>query len=516
MNPLTRAAGLGMLLACSSAMAQNGPNLLQNSSFEDGLDGTYSTFGNCFLNQEYSYSGINCLKMFGCFCGDYNGNGAVSIYNVPVTPGQIYRTTAFALMPGFDSFAGTGCWGGMKIEFKDASGAVISIAEQRIIEGYDPDQEVDVWEDADFVALAPEGAVSMTAVPVFLQAGSNDSGSMFFDAMSFGTTEYDPADLAINAGFDLGVDYQYQLFPIFNGWTEQYGNIFFDDAFFVSGPFSAGMFGNFPDYDGDGECDPGGVSGINQLVPGFSEGDTVTLSMSAYTPSFDTIVGTGNFVLQKIEFLGDDLGNPLGFEAGVLIDGSGDFAEDTWYTDEISATAPAGTQMIRIVAQIVQPDCEGGSIRIDNVMASTDSSPAEPCTGDFNDDGAVNGADFGILLSVWGACGNCIEDLNGDGFVNGADLGAFLAVWGDCPEADPCDDLDCDDEDPCTKDSCVDGVCVNEPIPGCEGESNCGEVHPEPGCNDPICEDIVCGIDPVCCSVGWDEFCVQLANSNCP
>ena len=55
------------------------------------------------------------------------------------------------------------------------------------------------------------------------------------------------------------------------------------------------------------------------------------------------------------------------------------------------------------------------------------------CPGDFNDDGVVNGADFGAILAAWGACAGCPEDLNGDGVVSGADVGAFLALWGPCP-----------------------------------------------------------------------------------
>ena len=55
------------------------------------------------------------------------------------------------------------------------------------------------------------------------------------------------------------------------------------------------------------------------------------------------------------------------------------------------------------------------------------------CTGDFNDDGAVDGADFGALIAAWGACSGCPQDLNGDGDVDGADVGLFVAVWGPCP-----------------------------------------------------------------------------------
>ena len=67
---------------------------------------------------------------------------------------------------------------------------------------------------------------------------------------------------------------------------------------------------------------------------------------------------------------------------------------------------------------ILNPGCEAGS---------------DPCEGDFNGDGIVNGADFGGLLAAWGLCDGCPEDLNGDGQVSGADIGLLLSVWGLCP-----------------------------------------------------------------------------------
>lgn len=47
--------------------------------------------------------------------------------------------------------------------------------------------------------------------------------------------------------------------------------------------------------------------------------------------------------------------------------------------------------------------------------------------GDLNGDGAVNGADLGILLSNWGGSG--AGDLDGNGIVDGADLGVLLSAW---------------------------------------------------------------------------------------
>ncbi len=47
---------------------------------------------------------------------------------------------------------------------------------------------------------------------------------------------------------------------------------------------------------------------------------------------------------------------------------------------------------------------------------------------DLNDDGVVNGADLGLLLSAWGE-GKSPADFNLDGTVDGADLGILLAEW---------------------------------------------------------------------------------------
>ena len=59
-----------------------------------------------------------------------------------------------------------------------------------------------------------------------------------------------------------------------------------------------------------------------------------------------------------------------------------------------------------------------------------------PCIADLYVDGIVNGADLGIVLANWGACGagTCAADLNGDGQVNGADLGIVLSGWGLCAD----------------------------------------------------------------------------------
>jgi hypothetical protein len=56
------------------------------------------------------------------------------------------------------------------------------------------------------------------------------------------------------------------------------------------------------------------------------------------------------------------------------------------------------------------------------------------CLGDIFEDGQVNGADLGALLSRWGpVIAGSAGDLNADGQVGGADLGLLLSRWGPCP-----------------------------------------------------------------------------------
>ncbi len=57
----------------------------------------------------------------------------------------------------------------------------------------------------------------------------------------------------------------------------------------------------------------------------------------------------------------------------------------------------------------------------------------DPCSSDFNDDGAVGAADLAFLLGQWGSASSPMVDLNGDGVVGSQDLAVLLGQWGVCP-----------------------------------------------------------------------------------
>ncbi len=66
-----------------------------------------------------------------------------------------------------------------------------------------------------------------------------------------------------------------------------------------------------------------------------------------------------------------------------------------------------------------------GAVYVYTLPACPDA-PDTPA--DLNADGAVDGADLGLLLSAWGE-GESSADLNGDTTVDGADLGLLLSNW---------------------------------------------------------------------------------------
>ncbi|MCH2160797.1 MAG: hypothetical protein MK085_02870, partial [Phycisphaerales bacterium] len=74
---------------------------------------------------------------------------------------------------------------------------------------------------------------------------------------------------------------------------------------------------------------------------------------------------------------------------------------------------------------------DGQNVDSDEGMAD-EMEPLRECRADLNADGAVDGADLGLLLAEWGS-GRSIADLNRDGAVDGADLGLLLGAYGACP-----------------------------------------------------------------------------------
>ena len=76
---------------------------------------------------------------------------------------------------------------------------------------------------------------------------------------------------------------------------------------------------------------------------------------------------------------------------------------------------------------------------------------------------------------------------------------------------------------PACCDASWDGECANLARQFCCGAPGCGSgcnkdclvPHEEPYCSDPYCCDSVCRVDPLCCGSGWDALCVAGALERC-
>ncbi len=157
--------------------------------------------------------------------------------------------------------------------------------------------------------------------------------------------------------------------------------------------------------------------------------------------------------------------------------------------------------------------------------------------GDFN--GNVGIVDFLTLLSQWDDVGtSCDFDGGGVGIV---DFLKLLANWGVCPGVCSGASGDCcaDNGTPgCNDPICCDAVCSLDPFccqmtwdgqcadlaskvcddctDACLNASgNCCDANGTPGCDDPMCCDAVCSLDPFCCDVTWDGNCADLASQVC-
>lgn len=81
------------------------------------------------------------------------------------------------------------------------------------------------------------------------------------------------------------------------------------------------------------------------------------------------------------------------------------------------------------------------------------------CDADYDQDGVVTGADFGLFLSAFGfpvGVGNC-RDHDEDGTISGSDFGLFLSQFGGPPGPGGL--------------ACADPTLIVPPDPGCDAQT---------------------------------------------
>jgi hypothetical protein len=165
-----------------------GSAALANAGFEGPASG-WTSFSNAFefpVPIEIApLSGAGAAKMFGAF------SGPSGLYqDIPTEEGQTFTFSAYAFSPSFDGIGGTLNQAQLRIEWRDASDAVISFdsvvvldpnsADPNIMDSFDPNFTEDAWFRGELIATAPADAVVGRCLLWFEQPFS-EGGAVWWD-----------------------------------------------------------------------------------------------------------------------------------------------------------------------------------------------------------------------------------------------------------------------------------------------------------------------------------------------
>jgi beta-glucanase (GH16 family) len=179
------------------------------------------------------------------------------------------------------------------------------------------------------------------------------------------------------------------------------------------------MFGRFT-----GSANP---SGIYQGIS-VEAGDEVRADVSRFIRSQDSIVGTNNSVIMRIEFynnFGAKAGSSAMLQRNDLTIANGSSPNNVWNDFDLTAVAPANAVEARLSLLFNQPNNQGGAVHLDDVKFMNLNLAAG---ADFNLDGEVNGEDLAMWQQGYGMTTGATRDhgdADGDGDVDGRDYMAW-------------------------------------------------------------------------------------------
>lgn len=191
----------------------------------------------------------------------------------------------------------------------------------------------------------------------------------------------------------------------------------------LDGQRSLKMFGQFNSEEN--------YSGAFQNLA-ISGGERFTAGAHTLTRSEDSIAGTGNTAIMKVEFY-SQAGAAYGssFFAGeiemVVADGS--LPEDAWLYSELTGIAPGNAVEARVTLLFQQPASNpGGAVFIDSVTFEIASCPA-----DITGEGVLNFFDVATFVGLYTEQ-DAIADWNLDGLINFFDVADYISLFNlGCP-----------------------------------------------------------------------------------
>lgn len=359
----TLAALAILAVAAPAALADN---LLANPGFEAGggsYDG-WTTFGSGVQlslaggDDDIYRSGSAAAKIYGEFTSCDPGTGVFTVggFFQAFTPavGKLYTFKGWSFVSSGDPIPGTDPCNAnraiAKIVFYDdptLGGSAHEICSNEIIIG-DGNTPLDQWNEFSIALPAPEGALRVEALILYLQPAC-DPGAVFVDDLSL--LEFvQPAqdNLLANPSFDTDL----------SGW-ETFGNVYYDGRSFArrTPPGSAKLFSTFtPDSD----------SGLFQSFA-VAPDEFCLFGVHVMTTCVESpINGANDNALVGTIIFRDAEGTEIGLVDKVLLDNTAPLG--TWVWQQLSGTAPAGTATADVYVLFVSPTQQGGAAWIDDAV----------------------------------------------------------------------------------------------------------------------------------------------------
>jgi beta-glucanase (GH16 family) len=119
-------------------------------------------------------------------------------------------------------------------------------------------------------------------------------------------------------------------------------------------------------------------SGVTQGLS-VTAGEELTATASAFVASNDSIAGTGNYAVLKIDYFSEqhaEFGSTDYIGSDSVLLANGITANDVWLTRELNSTVPAGAVEARVVIVFGQPLYDGGAVFVDDVTFASVSDVA--------------------------------------------------------------------------------------------------------------------------------------------
>ncbi len=352
-----------IVLIVTSAVSAEDWSLVFDEKFDSrgsALEG-WTTFGDARSSD--TGRSENALELRGPGGSSPAYSGAVLELKGGIGNGDIVTASVwFRSLPRIsDPSASLAC----KIEFKNQEGEVIDSEETTVALG---SANADSWNQISVTASVPPLAVKNDLVLVLIQPDAQQECGVLLDEVTVSRSSPPKDFLRGVGGFETNDGGA-------NGWTA-FNNVMVADTRRGRVMKSWGAF--IEPYSGSGIQQDIGITGI-------TPGEVIAAKVSACSPKGDSVAGTKNFAVIRLECR-NAAGRAIAHKESRPMDSSVAIkSPGEWKETSLEMVMPDTTRSVRLILAFIQPEKERGAILFDDVRLVRGSNSTKDLleNGDF-------------------------------------------------------------------------------------------------------------------------------------